>query len=383
MKPQITARQLEAAKLYQGALSGDRRDQHAFAEQISFSDLPTQLTPLIRRTMIDNYTQVPKVWDRFTVKKTVLSIDRDEELMSLNFLNQDNIPLSNGGEAFVPGSLPSVGPETKYPKILPQGSSKFLRASVVGEAFGIQWQSIVNSRGMNVSIIDEAVKAFAQHAAAAEDVAATKLLMLGGAINTTAIGGSSSGYGGHNLAGDPRIASILDIQAAVRQAQTYFLDGVNVYFDKFALVCAPAQVSNVKQVLSSRSITSVGSTGARAVRYDQVIDLGAEIDVVPNRFLTAAALGGATLGATAWFLVPVGGIKPTLSTNFLEGYETPSYWMKDSNAVTYGSGSDAPMLDGDFDSDSIETKVRHVVGASALWTEGIIYSAGTGAGLAA
>ena len=109
--------------------------------------------------------------------------------------------------------------------------------------------------------------------------------------------------------------------------------------------------------------------------------MGAEIDVVPNRFLTAPSIGGAA-GATAWFLIPMsGGPKPTLLTNFLTGYETPSYFMKSSNATAIGGGSLLDPYDGDFDTDSIESKVRHVVGANIAWGEGIIWSAGTGAGL--
>jgi hypothetical protein len=376
MEQQITKRQLEAAKLYKGALAGDRRDQFKLYEQVAFSDLPSQLTPLIRRTLLDTFTQTPKVWDRFATKQLVYSIDRDEELDAFNFRDQSNIAASNLGDTFVPGGLPAVGPENQYQKIKMSGTNRFLRATTLGESFGLEWQAIVNSRGVKVNLLDEAIKAFAEHAAGAEDIAVTKQLMIGGAVNTAKMG-TGTGDGGNHLASDAPIKSILDLQAGVRQGQTFFIDGVQVYFDKYALVVPPNAVSNAKQVLSSKDIRSVGATAARASTYTQTIDLGVEIDVVPNRFLSAAALGGSA-AATAWFLIPVGGPRPTLSVNKLAGYEEPSYWLKNSNAVTYGSGSDVPILDGDFDTDSIESKVRHVVGGSTLWSEGIIWSLGTG-----
>ena len=74
---EITARQLEAAKLWMGAVAGDRRDQLELSEQVAFGDIVSQITPLIKRTLLTNYTQVPSVWDRFSTKHLVDSIDRD------------------------------------------------------------------------------------------------------------------------------------------------------------------------------------------------------------------------------------------------------------------------------------------------------------------
>jgi hypothetical protein len=379
MTQPITKRQLEAAKLYKGALSGDRRDQFKLYEQVAFSDLPAQLTPLIRRTLLDSFTQAPTVWNRFASLQLLETIDKDEELDVFDFRDQSNIAASNLGEPFVPGALPNVGPENQYQKIKMRGSSKYVRTTTLGESFGLEWQAIINTRGVAVNLLDEAIKAFGEHAAGAEDVAATKQLVNGGGISASL--GTGTGDGGNHLGTDAPLASILDVQAAVRQAQTFIIDGVQVYFDKFALVVPPNAVSNAKQVLSSKLIASVGATSARAARYEQIIDLGAEIDVVSDRFLTQPTLGG-TAAKPAWFLVPVGGPRPVISVNKLRGYENPSYWLKNSNAVTYGSGSDVPILEGDFDTDAIESKVRHVVDGSLLWQQGLVWSAGTGSATA-
>ena len=248
MTEEITTRQLEAAKLWQGAIAGDRRDQMELAEQVAVGDLVSQITPLIKRTLLDNYTQVPSIWDRVSAKHLVESIDRDEELMTFNTLDQSGIPLENGGNTFVPGSLPTIGLEGKYPKLGMFGASRFVRASVFGESFGAQWKTLVNTRGQSVRLFNSAIEAFGIHSRATEDVAVTRLLMTGGAINsgtTQNTLGLGTGSGGNHLLGDPALKSIFDIQAAVRQAQTFYLDGVNVYFDKFALMVAPAAVSNV------------------------------------------------------------------------------------------------------------------------------------------
>lgn len=371
----VTTKQVEAGKLFMGALHGDRRDQVRVAEDVQFGDLPSQIVPLIRRTLIMNYAAQPSVWDQFTGVETVESIDRSEELMKANFLNQDNIPGQTFGDTFVPGGLPKVAPGTKYPTLLPQGTRKYLSATSFGEAFAIDWASIVNTRGSSINLVQEGLDAFARHAAGQEDIIATSLLFKGGALNTTTFNGNT-GYGGNHLNGDAPISSILDIQAAVQQAQTFWIDYTNVYFDKFALVVAPSAVQNAKQALSSREITSVGATTARANKYKQEIDLGAEITVVGNRWLTAPNLGGSS-ATSAWFLIPTGTQNPVLASTRLKGYEVPSFFMKSPNSTNVGGGATS-YLEGDFDSDSIESKVRHVVGANSLWSQGIVYSLGTG-----
>lgn len=371
----VTEKNVEAAKLFEGAIHGDRRAGFKLAEEIAFGDLPSQLVPLIRRTLVQNYGNQGTVWDQFTSVETVESIDRSEELMKANFLNQDNIPGVNSGEAFVPGSLPKHQSGTKPPTLLPQGTKKYISATQFAEALAINWTSIVNTRGQGLDLLQKGLEAFARHAAGTEDVVATQLLMRGGAINAATFNGST-GYGGNHLASDAPLASILDIQAAVQQAQTFWLDYTNVYFDEFALVVAPSQVSQAKQVLSSKEIVSVGATTARASKYKQEIDLGATINVVGNRWLTAPGIGGSA-ASTAWFLIPTGALNPTLASIRLKGYEVPSFFLKAPNSQAVG-GSTLGDFGADFDSDAIESKVRHIVGANALWTQGIVYSAGTG-----
>jgi hypothetical protein len=381
MATRISEKQLEAAKRWKGAAAGNKRDQFWVAEEVEFGDLPSQITPLIRRTLVDNYKQVDTTWDKFTTKYLANSIDVDEQIMTFNILDQTGIAGTNAGDSFIAGGLPRIQFGQKYQEIGMVGSNKLIRVSPFGEAFTETWATVVNTRGQSVRVFDQAIKAFGQHAAATPDIAAQSLLLSGSAINAVTFAGATTGVGGNHLNTDPALTSIFDIWAAVRQAQTFYIDQVNVFFDKFALVVAPSQVANAKRVLSTTEITSVGATAARAPLYSQKIDLGAEIEVVGARFFTAANLGGAALGSTAWFLVPIsGGPKPSLFTGFLDGYEVPQYFVKTSNATTL-DGGDSPYLDGDFDSDGISSKVRHVTGAAAGWTEGIIYSAGTGTGL--
>ncbi len=59
--------------------------------------------------------------------------------------------------------------------------------------------------------------------------------------------------------------------------------------------------------------------------------------------------------------------------SFLSGHESPEMFMKASNAIPIsqnsmgasGAGMSSPM-DGDFDTDSILYKVRHILGGTLL-----------------
>jgi hypothetical protein len=86
-----------------------------------------------------------------------------------------------------------------------------------------------------------------------------------------------------------------------------------------------------------------------------------------------------TSGNTAWYLFanPKNG-RPALQQSFLLGHEMPELFMKAPNQIMIGEGrmgpgngsmvggGDANPMDGDFSTDSIIYKVRHVLGGTLL-----------------
>ena len=54
-----------------------------------------------------------------------------------------------------------------------------------------------------------------------------------------------------------------------------------------------------------------------------------------------------------------------VQVDFLTGHESPEICMKTSNKVSGGGGVVSPF-DGDFDSDDVQYRVRHVVGGTHL-----------------
>lgn len=371
----LTESQKKATELFRRAEEGDAQAQFRFAESISHTDLPTQLRPVINTILQKEFDKVETSYERWTTRDTVQTIGEEESVKVYGF-NQDNIADLNHGETFIPGTLPRVGNRQSYPQLGLQASDKKKIAHQYGEAFGIDWQAIVNSRGANVNLIRDAVTEFAINAKQLEDAKPVKNLVTSSGFNTAKIGTT-----GHALSGNPKADDILSIQAAVKAAQKFKLDKKPVHFSKFVMLVAPGNKGPVMQALSGSIIrktsgeTGTAGEGDRAlVSFEQAINLGVEIEVIENPWLTAiySSFGD------GFIMIPQGGPRPVVTRNYLQGYERPSFWVKSSNAVNF-SGGPVPFMDGDFDSDAIATKVRHVYGSDLHWNEGIVYSTGAGA----
>lgn len=400
MAQQLTERQqwqLKGMDLYKHALEGSRSAQFKVSESIASGELPVQIAPLVRRQLRSIYEQVPKLSPNFTTRETVLNINVDEQYNIYTMGDQSNVPLENMGDVFTPGGLPKIGPRESYPEIGLTASGKTIRATKIGEAFGIDWESIVRLNGTNINLVDDAVKAFGRHAGNQEDIDVASLFVNAAGFRTTGLGllngatrlTAANGYvvpaGG---ADNPDLANPLALQNAVQFALTRTLtlaaSGTNqtipVQYTKYALITTVAYAPYAKQALATKQVTSLPNRAGttRDVQFDQVIDYGAEIEVYGWKWLKTLYPG---IG-NAWFLVPIpdtaGDDLPVITSNFLQGAETPQFFVKDANSTGYGGG-DTPYSDGDFDSDAVMTKVRHVHGANSLWNTGVVWSSGTNA----
>lgn len=389
----VTQKQLEGIRLWRAAegnrkaLSAlgvsQREAQFRAAESIASGELPTQILPAVRRVVSEKHLEVPKVTDQFTTRKTVQGIDVDEEVNVLTFDDQSNIPLTNMGDTFVPGGLPSIGRRERYPQIGFAASGKKIRAGKIGEAFGLDWEAIVNSRGASISLIRQGFEAFGRHAGNQEEIDVFKRLFKssGFADGVTAAGFNLvvNGVTNPDLSDPTTIQGA--IQAALNRTQTINGSTIPVAYSKFILLTTPQYAPTAQAALNVRRVTQVPArtgtgSAARSTQWESELALGADVEVVSSLWINKIWPGV----GNAWMLIPVanegGGDLPVLSSNYLEGYETPSVWIRDSNARNLGGGDVDPMVDGDFDQDAVTTKVRHVHGATLLWGEAIGYSTG-------
>lgn len=373
-----TQKQIEALALWRvaegkapkpGAPLPTRRQREAaqikFAESIAYGDLPTQLLPSLRRTLVRQFEETPVEHGAFTTRFTVQGIDVAEPVEVYKF-DQDNVPDSNMGDKFIDGGLPSIGRREPYPQIGLSATDKSVKASKFGEAFGIDWEAVVNSRGRNVNLVRDAIEEFGRHARQQEDINVAKLLVNGSGFVTGNLPGGA-------LAGNPDFTDPTQIADALVTLMNREVNGKLPDYDRFVVLTSRANAPKIRQAIGSRRIVrNPGATSGAS--WEETLEYGVGVEVIGWRWLQKI---WPSIGK-GFLVVPVPSTTdaPVLSSVYLDGYETPSMWVKQSNAISANGGGVGDPMDGDFDSDAILTKVRHVHGAQALWTEGIGYSTG-------
>jgi hypothetical protein len=68
---------------------------------------------------------------------------------------------------------------------------------------------------------------------------------------------------------------------------------------------------------------------------------------------------------TTWYLFATLSNGAAVKVNFLQGHEAPELCMKAPNKVMLGGGSANP-LEGDFESDAVMWRVRHILGGKQI-----------------
>lgn len=370
----------KAAALYVHALEGSRSAQYKLSESIAQGDFAKPFEPILLAQVSKVYRETFSNVEEFTTPKTVQGIDRPEPIQGIviSDADQSNIPSVNRGDVWVPGTLPSIGPREKYPEIgLAPYYEKTLSASKIGEAFAIDWEAVVNSRGGQVDLIDQAVTAFGRHAKQSEDVTALKKL-----VTPTGFSAGVTSMG-RVIPGNPDFSDVKKFADALATfiQNPLIIDGNITRYTSYTMLVAPGYEYLYNRMLNARAFESIPArTGTDSavpgIQYAFDVTIPVTIKVVESHWLPIL---WPNIGK-GYILIPNDNESyyPVLTLNKLAGYPEPSVWVKDANARTYGGGEiDSVLTDGDFDSDAIETKVRHVLGSSLLWGNGILYSTGS------
>jgi hypothetical protein len=362
----ITPRQVEAAKLLEGALRGDRQDKLKLQEGISTSDLPVQLAPTINKILLENYAALPKVWDRFATKM-VMDDFRPQTFMNLAY---DDDGKDNQGDTFREGSLPTVGEYDEYPTA---GwfavTEKTLSVKKAGQRVRFSWESIVNDG--QISLLERLPIELAQKAAGKEDEEVTKQLVATGGLNTTNFNSTNQ-----NLFSGNGALTIANLELAIQAANLQTYNGRTVTpVSRFALVIPQALELTARKILAVQSIETATVSGSITTKTITGNPVASQVEVVVNPWIKK-------INASAdayWFLIPVPNqsLNPSVALGFLRGYEAPELRVK-ANGGTFLGGGDVPARDGSFDNDDFEMRIRHIATGGFLVPAGTIASTGAG-----
>jgi hypothetical protein len=366
MSENITSRQVEAAKLLEGALRGDKRDKLALQEGISTSDLPVQLAPTINKILLENYAAQPKVWDRFATRM-VMDDFRPQEFMNLRYEDDGK---DNAGDTFRDGSLPTVGEYDEYPTAgWFSVTEKSLQLKKAGQRVRFSWEAIINDG--NISLLERLPIELAIKAAGKEDEEVTKQLVASGGLNTTNF---SSGNG--NLLSGNAALSLESLEAAIEAANKQSYNGNLITpVTRFALVIPRSLEMTAKKILAIQEVRTETTVSGVVTSTVTGNPIGSQVEIVVNDWITKINSGASAY----WFLIPVPSqsLNPSVALGFLRGYETPELRVKANGGLYLGGGA-VPARDGSFDNDDFEMRIRHVATGGFLVPTGTVASTGAG-----
>lgn len=366
MTNNITPRQLEAAKLLEGALRGDRMDKIKLQEGIATSDLPELLVPTLNKVLLEEYEATPKVWDQFA---TQLVVD-DFRPVTFQALKYDDAGEDNQGDTFREGSLPTVGEYDEYPTAgWFSVTEQTMQVKKAGQRIRFSWESIVNDG--QIGLLERLPVELALKAAGKEDEEVTKQLVATGGLNTTNFKSGNQNL----LSGNPAL-TLESLEDAIEAANLQTYNGRQITpVTQFALVVPRALEMTARKILAVQEVRSETTAGSVATTTISGNPIGSQVTIVVNDWLTKINSGAGAY----WFLIPVPGqqLNPAVALGFLRGYETPELRIK-SNGGLYLGGGEVPAREGSFDNDDWEMRIRHIATGGFIVPAGTIASTGAG-----
>lgn len=358
----------EAHELYDRVLSGSKRAALDFTEAMSTSDFSNLFGDILDRQILANYQSSPIRWDKVAKRGRV----RD-------FRTVKRFTMA-GGEAVL-GKVKQLAP---YPAASLTDGVYSYAVEKYGRRFPLSWETLIND---DLDAFADLPARLGNAARRTEERFVTDLY-----AGTTGPDTAFFSTGNLNIINPTTIpnASVTNPAltiTALQYAMQLFdsqidTDGAPIYNEGVTLVVPPALKVPAMNIMNAVQIlVAQGSGGAAsdAGRPDQLLVnnwLAGGMDLVVNPWLP---LISTTNGHTSWYLFanPSNG-RPAMEVGFLMGHEAPELFRKSPNATRVGGGMANPE-DGDFDSDSVEWKVRTVMGGTLMDPKMAVGSNGSGA----
>jgi hypothetical protein len=231
-----------------------------------------------------------------------------------------------------------------------------------GAQFGLSWEDIIND---DLGAFTDTAMRLSNAAARTEMLLATKLIAQSSGPNTALFGTSLS----HPIDGktivnkDTLVLSADNLFATITALQNQLdYDGYPIVVDGFHLVVAPAKRKAALEAVSPAALIAVGQGNAAARQTSANVAADLDITIHVNSFLP---LVDTTHGDTSWYVIADVKNGTAAQMNFLSGHENPEVVMKAPNKSSVQGGMGSPM-DGDFESDTLRWRVRHVLGGTPV-----------------
>ena len=330
---------------------------HLFTEAMSTADFPLIMGDVLDRQLLGTYTETPATWMTYCRKGSV------PDFRTVKRFAVD------GAE----GVLATVGQNGQYlPQVLSETQYSY-SVSKYGRILQWSWEAFIND---DLDALGSSSPARLGRAARrSEDKTAT-------ALHVDSNGPHASLYtaGNKNIINTTNGAATTNPVLGVAGLQDAFTvmglqldaDSEPIGVDGVILEVPPSLEVTARNLLNATEIIVGADTGAQRIVTSNWMKN--KVALVVNPYIPVIAT---TNGKTTWFVhaSPTTG-RPAMEFGLLRGHEAPELFQKVGNQQRLGGGIN-PM-DGSFENDSIEFKVRHVFGGTRLDGKATVGSNGSG-----
>lgn len=338
-----------------------RRPLYLLKEAMTTSDFPLLFGDLLYRQMLGNYTAWPSTVDQWMRPVKV------RDLRNLNLYTID------GGQAALTTAVKEREP---YPEVYFTEGRYQASVAKYGRAYGISMEMILND---DLNAFQARPRLMATGARRGEEyLAASK------ACGSTGLNGTFFTSGHANIVTSNPILSVQALQTAMTiLAAQRDADNEPIMIGSQILMVPPALEVTAQNILNGLQIRVNDSSGtpggATSSQYLYVANwMKGKLKLVVNPYIPVIA--SSSNGNTTWFVIADPNdqeTRPAFFFNRLIGYEEPQLLMKANNAVNLGGGP-ANAMDGSFENDAINYKLRHFFGALQGDTKMAVGSSGAG-----
>lgn len=344
--PEYERRLAEAATVFQRALEGGQREVLEFREALSRADFAYLFSDVLDRQLLAYYREFPAPWADYA-KRAVVPDFRDVKRYDLL-----------GGA----GLLEKVPELSEYPARSVTDNVVAYRVEKYGAVIPVSWEALTND---DLNALAELPQRLALAARRTEAYFVTSLYVgSSGPLGTVYSGGN-----GNVVTGNPAL-SITGLQTAMQVlGGMRDSDGQPVLVEAVTLVVPPALEVVARNILNATTI-EVGPS-SETQRLQTANWMRNRVTLVVNPYIPYIA---STNGNTSWFLFAQPSGRPAIEVGFLRGNEDPQLFVRAGDAQRIGGGSAV----GDFATDTVTYKVRHIIGGAVIDPKMTVASNGTG-----
>ncbi len=385
------ARFKEATQLIESAMNGNPYARLLLKEAMSTSDFPQLFGDVIDRAVLANYTETPYTWN-MVAKRSVVNDFRPVKRFRID--GGTGLPTTGLNTDNTMKPIPEGGP---YPEDYLTDDQYTYSLKKYGKRMPFFWETLIND---DLNALKDTPARFGRGMRRGEEWFVTQLFANNTAFFNLA---NKNIVSSAVLTAAPPTAfvnpplSVTGLQQAILvMASQLDTTGQPISVESYTLVVGPGNMVQAKNIINQTQIINAQTLGGDTntqgfpTQFLQMNNwLAGALQIAVNYELPII---DPTYGNKGWYLFanPTNG-RPALEVGFLRGHERPELFMKTSNSVVIGEGTMGPgmgvtpgsmmtnPMDGDFDTDAIHYKIRHVFGGTTIDPICAVFSNGSNA----